>query len=278
MAEPPTMDTDASAGQVGAVLPQKQPDESTQPLGYWRRSLNAAKRSYSTTERECLAVVRTSLLLHPYIERTCFTVRTDHAALKWTLHMDGAHGKLARWRLHLAEFDYVVQKPPCASHHAADKMSRISPPAWDDGPVPGPVPCLALPNSSAAWQLQPQTEEGGLSPLTLSEFLEGHAEVGRCREVRAALVCDNKSRFREDPNGLLVLTAPLEGAAQVYVPTHMPWGNDARELPPESRTSGGQQDVLVDATVISLGIYGGGCLRLRGQLYAVCAEPRRQPT
>jgi len=77
--------------------------------------------------------------------------------------------------------------------------------------------------------LQPQTEEGGLSPLTLSEFLEGHAEVGRCREVRAALVCDNKSRFREDPNGLLVLTAPLEGAAQVYVPTHMRYGVMMRE-------------------------------------------------
>ena len=103
------LDTDASAGQVGAVLLQEQPDQSTRPVGYWSRSLNAAERNYSTTERECLAMVWASLLLRPYVEGTRFTVRTHHAALKWMLHMNGAHGRLARWRLRLAEFDYVVQ-------------------------------------------------------------------------------------------------------------------------------------------------------------------------
>jgi len=181
------LDTDASAGHVGAVLLQQQPDQSTRPVGYWSRSLNAAERNYSTTERECLAVVWVSLLLRPYIEGTRFTVRTDHAALKWMLHMDGAHGRLAWWRLRLAEFDYVVQTRPGASHHAADKMSRISAPAVDDGAIPDAVPCLALPNSSAAWQLPPQTEGGLLSPLTLAKLLEGQAADGCCKEVRAAM-------------------------------------------------------------------------------------------
>jgi len=35
---------------------------------------------------------------------------------------------------------------------------------------------------------------------------------------------NDKSRSREDPNGLLVRTAPLDGAAQVYVLTHMATG------------------------------------------------------
>jgi len=96
------MDTDASAGKVGAVLLQRQPDQSTRPVGYRSRSLNAAERNYSTTERECLAVVWASLLLRPYIEGTRGTVRTDLAALKWMLHMDGAHGRLALWRLRFA--------------------------------------------------------------------------------------------------------------------------------------------------------------------------------
>jgi len=100
-----TLHTDASAGQVGAVLLQEQPDQSTRPVGYWSRSLNAAERNYSTTERESLAVVWASLLLRPHIVGTRFTVRTDHAALKWMLHMDGAHGRFARWGLRLAEFD-----------------------------------------------------------------------------------------------------------------------------------------------------------------------------
>jgi len=46
-----TLDSDASAGQVGAVLSQQQPDQSTRPVGYWSRSLNVAERNYSTTER-----------------------------------------------------------------------------------------------------------------------------------------------------------------------------------------------------------------------------------
>jgi len=94
-----TLDTDASAGQVGAFLLQEQPVQSTRPVGYWSRSLNAAERNYSTKEWECLAVVWASLLLRLYIERARFTVRTDHAALKWMLHMDGAHERIARWRL-----------------------------------------------------------------------------------------------------------------------------------------------------------------------------------
>jgi len=40
---------------------------------------------------------------------------------------------------------------------------------------------------------------------------------------------NDKSRFHEDPNGLLVRTAPLNGAAHVYVPTHMRYGVMMRE-------------------------------------------------
>jgi len=226
-----TLDTDASAGQVGAVLVQEQPDQFTRLVGYWSGSLNAAELNYSTTERECLAVVCASLLLRPYVEGTRFTVRTDHAALKWMLHMDGAHKRLARWQLRLAEFDYVVQTRPGASHHAADMMSCISTPAGDEGAIPDAVPCLALPNSSAAWQFPPETKGGLLGPLTLAQLLED----GRCKEVRAALNGNDKSRFHEDPNGLLVRTAPLDGAAQVYVPTHMRYGVIVREhYPPQA--------------------------------------------
>jgi len=142
-------------------------------VGFWSHSLNAAERNYSTTERECLAVAWESLLLRPFVEGTRFTVRTDHAALKWMLHMDSAHGRLARWRLRLAEFDYVVQTRPGASHPAVDTMSRISTPEGDEGAIPDAVPCLALPNSSAAWQIPPEIQGGLLSPLTLAELLEG---------------------------------------------------------------------------------------------------------
>jgi len=114
-------------------------------------------------------------------------------------------------------------------------MSRILTPAGDEGAIPDAVPCLALPNSSAALQLPPETKGGLLSLLTLAELLEGQAEDGRCKEVRAAIDGNDKSRFREDPNGPLVRTAPLDGAAQVYAPTHMRYGAMMREhYPPQA--------------------------------------------
>jgi len=148
--------------------------------------------------------------------------------------MDGAHGRLAQWPLQLAVFDYEVQTRPGASQHAADTMSRISTLAGDEGAIPDAVPCLALPNSSAAWQLPPETKKGLLGPLMLAELLEGQADDERCKKVRAAMDGNEKSRFHEDPNGLLVRTAPLDGAAPVNVPTHMRYGVMMREhYPPQ---------------------------------------------
>jgi len=49
----------------------------------------------------------------------------------------------------------------------------------------------------------------------------------------------DKSRFHEDPNGLLVRVAPLDGATQVYVPTHMRDGVMMREhYPPQAGQPG----------------------------------------
>jgi len=153
--------------------------------------------------------------------------------------MDGAHGRLARWGLRLTEFDYVVQTLPGAAHHAADTISRIATPAVDDAAIPDAVPCLSLPNSSAAWQLLPQTTGGLLSPLTLAELLESQAEDGRCKAVPPAMDISDKSRFRADPNGLSVRMAPLDGATKVYLPTHMRYGVMMREhYPPQAGHSG----------------------------------------
>jgi len=53
---------------------------------------------------------------------------------------------------------------------------------------------------------------------------------------------NDKSRFREDPNGLLVRTAPLDGAAKVYVPTHMRYRVMMREhYPPRAGHPGAKK-------------------------------------
>ena len=88
---------------------QEQPSGPALPLGYWSRTLNAAERNYSTTERECLAIVWAVTHLRPYLEGVKFTVRTDHHALRWVMNLADAQGRLARWRLRLAEFTFNVE-------------------------------------------------------------------------------------------------------------------------------------------------------------------------
>jgi hypothetical protein len=120
-----TLDTDASDHQLGGCLLQSQPDRSQRPVGYWSRGLTSAEKNYSTTEKECLAIVWAILHLRPYLEQQKFIIRTDHHSLRWVLNLSDAQGRLVRWRRRLLEFDYEVQYHPGALHHGADMMSRL---------------------------------------------------------------------------------------------------------------------------------------------------------
>ena len=51
------LDVDASQIALGAVLGQRTADGKTHPVYYWSRQLAKAEQNYSTTDRECLAVV-----------------------------------------------------------------------------------------------------------------------------------------------------------------------------------------------------------------------------
>ena len=104
-----SVDTDASAYQVGCALFQTHPDGERKPIGYWSRPLNQAEKGYSATERECLAVVWALKTLRPYLIYEKFTVYTDHAALGWLLTINDPSGRLMRWRLRLAEYDFNIQ-------------------------------------------------------------------------------------------------------------------------------------------------------------------------
>lgn len=102
---PFSIDTEACEGQIGATLLQTHPDGKRYPIGYWSRQLNSAERNYSVSEKECLAIIWAVQTLRPYLERTRFTINSDHHALKWLMNIKEATGRLARWRLRLAEFD-----------------------------------------------------------------------------------------------------------------------------------------------------------------------------
>lgn len=74
--------TDASSYGLGAVISQLDPN-SERVICYISRSLSKVGRNYSTTERECLAVLFAVEKLKPYFEVGKITVATDHHFLLW---------------------------------------------------------------------------------------------------------------------------------------------------------------------------------------------------
>lgn len=115
---------DASNVGIGAVLFQKD-EVGEHPIEYFSRKLNTAQKNYSTTEKECLAVVLAIEKFRQYIEMMEFTVITDHSSLKWLMQQKDLNGRLARWSLKLQGFKFDIQHRKGSKNIVPDMLSRL---------------------------------------------------------------------------------------------------------------------------------------------------------
>ncbi|CAB0032495.1 unnamed protein product [Trichogramma brassicae] len=121
--KPFIVQTDASAYAIGGVLTQVF-DDGEHPIVYVSRVLAAAERNYTTSEKECLALIWTIRKLRPYLEGYRFIAVTDHSALQYLKNLKDPTGRLARWALEMQQWDFEVVHRRGRVHELPDALSR----------------------------------------------------------------------------------------------------------------------------------------------------------
>ena len=116
--------TDASSYGLGVVLLQMTEEGKWRPVSFTSRLMRLSERKFTTTEKECLAIVHALRKWRHYLHGERFLVVTDHLALQWLLSLKEPIERLARWVVDVQDFDFVVEHRAGRELVVPDALSR----------------------------------------------------------------------------------------------------------------------------------------------------------
>ena len=94
------------------------------PVAYFSKKLLPQEESYSTIEKECLAVKLGIEAFQFYLMGCTFTVQTAHRALLWLDRLKNTNSRLTRWSLILQQYQFTVTHRPGSTNGNADALSK----------------------------------------------------------------------------------------------------------------------------------------------------------
>lgn len=111
--------------EIRSVLVQKQEDGSNCSILYWSTTLCDKEETFTTDRKECEAVEWAGTLLRLNLERTHFTIRTDHEVLHCILSITETTGRLARSWLRLSKLEFHFFDNAELDHQVANALRCV---------------------------------------------------------------------------------------------------------------------------------------------------------
>lgn len=119
--KPFTIETDASAKGLGAVLMQEK-----HPIAFISKALSPKQQTLSVYEKELLAILMAVKQWHYYLIIGRFTIRTDQQSLKYLLGQKVTTPLQHTWLAKLMGYDYEIEYKQVNENVAVDALSRVS--------------------------------------------------------------------------------------------------------------------------------------------------------
>uniref|UniRef100_A0A915HYP6 Reverse transcriptase RNase H-like domain-containing protein n=1 Tax=Romanomermis culicivorax TaxID=13658 RepID=A0A915HYP6_ROMCU len=115
--------TDASTTAIGAILYQENGNDQW-VIANNSGVLTDAETRYSTTERECLAVIYGFRMYRHHVYGQKVIVCMDHKPLKWLKDQKHRNSRLQHFTVNLQDYDYKVEYFKGKDNACANFLSR----------------------------------------------------------------------------------------------------------------------------------------------------------
>lgn len=198
--KPYILTCDASDFSISYILSQVDDQKREYVIAYGGKSLGDAQRNWTTSEKECYAILNGVDAYRPYLNNSHFTVITDHNALTW-LKTAKHTGRLARWAVNLQELKMEIVHRPGKSNVVADCLSRRTYPTANPSTV-----------ASITQKEEPEDKQVWRTEVT---FFYGHDDIPAYPSV-SALEIENFQDALNDQESLSKLQKECPDFADLY--------------------------------------------------------------